>query len=124
MLFRSSCIVEFSCGVDTVFKTITVVNCDSIPNTCKIFIPSSFTPNGDNLNDKFSPIVNCPLDLFEFSIYNRWGEQVFRSTDPSVSWNGKYQGANCQIGAYVYLVNYKFPSQPKKQLKGPITLIR
>jgi gliding motility-associated-like protein len=123
-IYTVRCIVEFSCGTDTVFKAITVVDCDSLPAECKIFVPNAFTPNADNLNDKFSPIVNCPVDLFEFSIYNRWGQQVFRSTDPAVSWNGKYQGAGCPIGAYVYLINYKFPSQRKKQLKGSVMLLK
>ena len=77
----------------------------------KIFVPNAFTPNKDGKNEVFIPrailIFNQtgnPILDYKFEIYNRWGEQVFESTDLNVGWDGTYKGELCQEGHYVYKV--------------------
>ncbi len=77
----------------------------------KIFIPTAFSPNGDNKNEVFIPrailIFNQtgnPILDYKFEVYNRWGEQVFFSNDVNVGWDGTYKGQMCQEGQYLYKV--------------------
>jgi len=55
-----------------------------------IYIPNSFTPNQDGFNDLFKPVIDSRIasDLYELSIYNRWGDLVFQTSDPNQAWNG------------------------------------
>ena len=55
-----------------------------------IFVPNTFTPNGDGNNDKFE-IKGENIKDFELWIYNRWGELLFTSTDVNKTWDGSYQ---------------------------------
>lgn len=85
-----------------------------IKDDCKSkwFIPTSFSPNGDMINDEFVPIlVNC--ENYSLHIYNRWGEKLFETTDPFAKWDGTYQGKVVQDGHYLYTINFK-SSEDKK----------
>ena len=66
-----------------------------------IFIPNSFTPNGDNENELLVVKGNNVLS-FEMSIYNRWGELMYFTDDISMFWNGKYRSEIVPEGAYSY----------------------
>ena len=60
-----------------------------------VYLPTAFSPNGDGNNDGFRPIVvddNIDFDSWEFSIYNRWGELVFKTNDVNEAWDGTYNG--------------------------------
>lgn len=57
-----------------------------------IFVPSAFTPNHDGINDRLKAIPVGIREFRHFSIYNRWGELVFRTTDPSMGWDGTFRG--------------------------------
>jgi gliding motility-associated-like protein len=78
--------------------------------TCTDFwIPNSFTPNGDGLNDVFRVFTSGDEDVLRFSlyIYNRWGELVFFSWDVSDSWDGKFKGTDCPVGLYNYVLTFE-----------------
>jgi gliding motility-associated-like protein len=65
-----------------------------------IWIPSSFTPNGDGINDVFKPSGNgYSLDGYQMVIYNRWGQQVFISTQFDKGWDGRVKGEELDINA-------------------------
>ncbi|MCX6182775.1 MAG: glycosyl hydrolase [Bacteroidetes bacterium] len=92
------------------------------------FVPNSFTPNGDNKNDVFTPSAYNILD-FKMDIFNRWGENIFTSTDINTGWNGKGKyGHDSQIDVYVYKITFSVASKnektSEKSLIGRITLIR
>ncbi len=88
------------------------------------FIPSAFSPNGDGLNDIFR-IGNLKYSkLEEFSIYNRWGQLVFKTNDPLKGWDGFYQGVPQDLGVYNYLVVISRPDKTQFTMKGNVTLIR
>ena len=117
-------IVNFSCGVDTLFKALTITNCDNSIDTCEVYIPNEFTPNGDRINDQFYPLTNCTFKDYTFLIFNRWGELIFKTSNQKDKWDGKYEGSDCSLGVYVYSIFYKFPSQRTKNVFGKITLLR
>lgn len=122
--FNVRAIVEFSCGIDTLFKSITITECDSALNECKLHFPSAFTPNGDGLNDQIYPLTDCSFEDLEFQVFNRWGQVVYRTKSQIDKWDGRYKGADCATGVYLYLVKYRFPTKQKRIAYGTITLLR
>ncbi|NJN77611.1 MAG: T9SS type B sorting domain-containing protein [Saprospiraceae bacterium] len=92
-------------------------------NDGDIFIPSAFTPNGDNSNDIFY-VRGANIADLEMSIYNQWGERVFFSNKQSVGWDGTYSGREVQLATYVYIVNITLIDGTEQMLKGHITVLR
>jgi gliding motility-associated-like protein len=66
-----------------------------------VFLPTIFSPNQDGLNDSYCILGSC-LESIEFAIYNRWGEEVFRTNDQSRCWDGKFRGKDAPQGVYAY----------------------
>ena len=68
------------------------------------FLPNVFTPNLDGLNDRYRPFPWKFVDSVDFRVFNRWGEQVWQTSDPELEWDGTHQetGSICADGAYHY----------------------
>jgi len=129
----------WSTGENTQFITVSKVpqevwvqvdnnGCDTrdtieVGSACPYFIPNAFTPNDDGLNDVFKIITNGNQQ-FQFSIFNRWGQLVFFTTDPSVGWDGTFNGKKEEMGVYVYELETVFSNGVKKTSHGNLTLIR
>ncbi|MEZ4774228.1 MAG: gliding motility-associated C-terminal domain-containing protein [Bacteroidia bacterium] len=88
-----------------------------------IFFPTAFTPNGDGHNDEFYIVMNS-IEVFEIQIFNRWGQLIYQSNDPSFRWDGSAGGTPVAEGAYVYKVNAVTYRGERIQRGGSITLIR
>jgi gliding motility-associated-like protein len=92
----------------------------------KIFVPKAFSPNGDGENDDLEIFGNY-FTNFKITIFNRWGEIIFVSTDRNIRWDGNYRGEGMQIGTYPWIINYKSEyddGSKEKTIKGAVTLIR
>ena len=88
-------------------------------------VPNSFTANADGLNDMFRIINPSAIDFIEMHIFNRWGEEVFSTSDVTTGWTGKYKDHPAEIGTYFYLIYYKdCHTGAPKIMKGDLTLIR
>jgi gliding motility-associated-like protein len=88
------------------------------------YVCSAFSPNGDGKNDKFR-IINMHFQkLLEFRVFNRWGEEVFNTLDPSDGWDGTWNGQPCDIGNYHYMVKIVSPDGELITDIGDITLVR
>lgn len=73
------------------------------PQEYVYYVPTAFTPNGDGINDHFLPIANViDLDTYDLRIYDRWGRDLFATTDPSMGWDGTAGGSNVPLGVYAY----------------------
>jgi gliding motility-associated-like protein len=116
--------VNFVCGIDSLFKTVRITMCDSLIEGCQLIVPSAFTPNLDGTNDMFYPLTICPTEYYEFSIYDRWGEQIFKTSNPSEKWDGKFNGLECSIGDYIYVITFKFARQKTRNTYGTIKLLK
>ncbi len=88
--------------------------CDTLSSTvvvayknydCNFFFPNAFTPNGDGLNDVFLPFFESDVIGMELTILNRWGGIIFKSTDLTKGWNGRYKGEPVQDGVYMWHIN-------------------
>src|SRR5688572_29875269 len=88
------------------------------------FMPSAFTPNNDGLNDCFKPARWGVIQAIEFSIYNRWGELIFFTKDPSKCWDGTYKGVKQDPGVFVYMIKANTNCEKDIFKKGTLVLIR
>jgi gliding motility-associated-like protein len=87
------------------------------------FIPNAFTPNNDGKNDCFR-IPNAEGGIsYELAVFNRYGERVFFSRDPSECWNGRFKGSELPIGTYAYYLNLTTSCEVIRK-KGVVNLIR
>lgn len=105
------------------------------PQICPVYIPNAFTPNGDNINDRFSLQVSedCEILKFNLQIFDRWGRLVYesQSIDEESAWDGKMDNNQAKGGVYLYkltvdMVNYNNRSgkSVKVEKQGSVILIR
>lgn len=85
---------------------------------------SAFTPNGDGLNDCYGTKLWGIIQEIDFSIYNRWGQLVFHTTNPGACWDGTYKGVNQDTGVFVYMIRAKTNCESTVFRKGTFALIR
>ncbi len=103
-------------GSDTVNV---VVQCNGV------YFPSSFTPNGDGINDGFGPVGDIgSLRDYSLSVYNRWGQLVFVSSNPFEKWNGTYKGIKQEIGTFIWQTTYRLGGGTLFFKKGAISILR
>ncbi len=105
--------------------TVRITVLDSTQVDCNdVFMPNAFTPNGDQLNDEFG-LSNLFFlgDFIALEIYDRWGSQLFRSTDPDVKWDGTYKGEDAIPDMYLYKLYYRC-NGVEKVLAGGFNLIK
>jgi gliding motility-associated-like protein len=90
-----------------------------------IYVPNAFTPNGNGVNELFRPQgVFWKSEGYRFSVFNRWGEQIFQTNDINAGWDGSYKGSVVQQDTYVWKV-IVFDYQGKEhQLIGHVTVLR
>jgi len=87
-------------------------------------IPNAFSPNGDGRNDLLS-VKNMKFQqLIEFRIFNRWGQELFSTTDYKQGWDGTYKGVPQETGVYNYIIRIALPNGQQRVYKGDITLLR
>ena len=89
----------------------------------QIFIPNAFSPNGDGLNDVFK-IESVRLDKFWIRIFDRWGREVFYSTNPDFEWDGTYRAQPVNAGVYSYRLFYGIGDYRNQERFGTVTVIR
>ena len=88
-----------------------------------VYVPNSFTPNNDGLNDLLY-VRGEVVESVHFAIYDRWGECVFETYNQQQGWDGTFKGKDCDQGVYVYYVEVYCIGKLKSLIKGNVTLIR
>jgi hypothetical protein len=97
-------------------------------NQFAVYVPNAMSQSS-TMNGSFHPFFSKQAEIsgYQFEIYDRWGEQVFRSIDPLESWDGRKQGRLCQQGVYVWKlwVRYSEDDKTLEVLKaGDVTVLR
>lgn len=106
-------------ATDSVFVNIEYLPCSKE----NIYIPDAFTPNNDNVNDKFY-IRTTILKSLHLEIYDRWGHKVFETDNITDGWDGYYKGQPAPMDAYGYYLKGECLQGDKISLKGNLTLIK
>jgi gliding motility-associated-like protein len=107
---------EAGCS-DTIIKVI------NVQEEYAFYIPNTFTPNNDGLNDIFGP-KGRGIKKYEINIFDRWGEKLFESTEFNRGWDGFYKGKLCPSDVYIYQVNLTNTSDKHFEFTGHVTLIK
>ncbi len=90
-----------------------------------IFFPSGFTPDNNGKNDGFGPLGSLlSLSDYQLSIYNRWGERVFYSTDPFEKWKGLVKGYTTDGNIFIWMAGFRLAGKERELRKGSVVLIR
>lgn len=93
----------------------------------RYYLPNAFTPNGDGLNETYKGVgLLVGATDFKMTIWNRWGELIFETSDPEEGWNGKKfnNGVDSPNGVYVVVVNFKGPRGESFEYKTFATIVR
>ena len=104
----------------------------SIFMVCKgenMFLPNTFSPNGDANNETFYPRGRGLAYVKNFRVFNRWGEVVFEASnfqvnDRSKGWNGMHKGKPASLDVYVYTIDVVCENNEILNFKGDVTLLR
>lgn len=125
-------VTENGCVDSACVRVEIVIPC---PSNRNLTVPNAFTPDGNGTNDKLClhGWDDC-VSNFQIMIFDRWGEKVFSSTNPSFCWDGTYNGKMLDAGVFVYFIKAEYlmegdnAAAAKKKFdvnkKGNITLIR
>ena len=93
-------------------------------NSLIFYVPTAFTPDGNEYNNVFKPILTSIVAEYNLQIYNRWGELIFESNDKEVGWDGSYNGRMTQNGTYNWVIKIKTDGTQTHVKRGSVTLIR
>ena len=136
----STCALTWAKPLNTTRYIVTVTNLDAgcrkdssvtvSVGICTVYAPDAFTPNNDGVNDVFYVVGSaCTQQIAELTIYDRWGEVIFRKvnflpSDPASGWNGMYQGVIAKGGTYAYTLLVDYIDGMRNRSRGTVLLVR
>ena len=91
------------------------------------YVPNSFTPNNDGINDEFLPVLTSGFDAasYQLTIFDRWGEIVFETKELIQGWTGAYENELVQSGVYIWHIQFKHKDNDViETAEGHVTLLR
>lgn len=105
------------------------VTVNLICNNANVFLPNTFSPNGDGVNDVFYPRGSGVFNVLSFKVFNRWGQVVFQKNGGGANnaldgWDGSLNGSPLQPDVYVYLIDVVCSNNTIFSFKGNVSLIR
>ncbi|MFL5740841.1 MAG: gliding motility-associated C-terminal domain-containing protein [Flavisolibacter sp.] len=104
-------------GVDTI--VVSVKEC-----MVGLRVPTAFSPNNDSRNDIFRALLFGNIKSFELTVYNRWGQIVFHTTDRFKGWDGTTGGREQDPGVFIWMCKYQLEGDQAKVEEGTVMLIR
>jgi len=107
---------DFGC-VDTVIHSIRVIG------EFIVFVPNTFTPNNDTKNEYFRA-YGLGIHRFDFWVFNRWGEQIWHTTDIDDYWDGTYNGVLVQDDVYVWKIIAYDVNKEEHEFYGHVTVLK
>lgn len=110
---------RYGCESSFCDTTITI----KVPN---LWVPTAFSPDGNNLNDEFKPIMLDMVDEdYRLQIFDRWGQIVFETTDPEKGWDGRAKGGILPTSTYVWRITFRPVNSADQQVRyGVVNLIK
>ncbi len=109
------------------FEGCPAQTCDSVTilEEFIVYVPNAFTPDGDEVNNEFMPIISGIIpDSYEFMVFNRWGELIFQSQIVGSGWDGTYNNVMSQEDVYVWKLKVEDQTGDAHEYIGHVTLLR
>lgn len=97
--------------------------CLTVDEDFSVYVPNSFTPNGDGINDALQ-VFGEGISQVKLAIYDRWGQRIFYSEDVMKGWDGRFKGEDCKQDVYTYVLTYFGLNRKAYEKTGSINLIR
>jgi gliding motility-associated-like protein len=91
---------------------------------CQLYMPNAFTPNRDGLNDVFKVKDPSFIKTFEMTIFNRYGQMIYKTTNPNVGWDGTFKNKDQPGDIYVWQINLTNLDDERIYAKGTVMLLR
>lgn len=112
--------------------SIAVVNCIPDPidtslvsdERCALYLPNAFTPDNDGVNDVWRVTAGCAPQEFSLRLFNRWGMELWNTTDTSFVWTGGVASYYAADGVYLFIVRYSFDGIDWREDRGHVVVIR
>ena len=92
-----------------------------------IYIPNAFTPDDNEFNQYFAPVITSGVDVYNYEmlVFNRWGEIIWESHDVQGKWDGTYGGQICPQGVYIWKITFGVPeNDERKEYFGSVTILK
>ncbi len=87
---------------------------------CEAYVPTAFSPNGDEANDELKIFSNCMLNALSMSVFDRWGNRIYTNDTPGASWNGRIDGQDALTGVYMVSIQYELLGENGERQLGSI----
>lgn len=116
-------VVTVGDGICTRLDSVKVTVHDLVCDEPDIFVPNTFTPNGDGVNDTLF-VRGQHIERLDFQVFDRWGERVFRTEDPTIGWNGHFRGKLVDPAVFVYHLKAWCIDGQEYFKKGNVTVVR
>lgn len=113
-------VIAYKDGDPSVYS---VSNVAEVTPVMALYVPNSFTPNGDGINDVFG-VHGEGMKSFSMNIYNRWGQLIFEANSVNQTWDGTFDGSLAPNGSYVYHIVTSPTDGRTKVKKGSVLLYR
>jgi gliding motility-associated-like protein len=96
------------------------------PKDCMngVYFPSAFSPDNNGLNDIYRPLIFGVVKTYRFTIYNRYGQIVFSTTEVNKGWNGSFKGVDQKAGGFTWSCIYQLAGSAIQSEKGSMLLVR
>lgn len=118
VVFKVKVTDEYRCmAMDTVLVHVLPLDCEK-----GVFLPNAFSPNGDGVNDELR-VRGYVIKDMNLSIYDRWGEKVFESTDQSEGWDGRFKGRGLTSDVYNFILRYTCINDEQFSRTGNVSII-
>ncbi len=117
---------RYGCGNDMAVDDIQLRQCEACASE-HVYVPDAFSPNNDGLNDEL--VVTLPnVTSYDLTVFNRWGNVMFASTNATQRWDGTCSGSPCAPGHYTWVISYRSDQGLREQSghtqSGHVLLIR
>lgn len=130
----TTCPTPTAAPTDTTTYCVVVTDADQCTDTAcvrilveppcgDVYVPTAFSPNASGKNDTQCVYGGCIASM-TFRIFDRWGKEVFASTDPKTCWDGTYNGKTLNPGVFVYQLTAELTNGETVEKQGNITLVR
>lgn len=96
-----------------------------VKDVVTMYVPNSFSPDGDGINEFFKPVGHgIDENFYTFMVFDRYGKMLFITNDYEEGWDGTFEGKRCSMGSYTYEIFYRDTEGIKRKLFGGIELLR
>jgi gliding motility-associated-like protein len=107
------------------FPDISLSNRVTISQETSVLLPNAFIPGGLPPDNEFKPVASfIEQENYQMIIFNKWGQQIFSSTEISTGWDGTHNGEVVPGGAYVYVIRFRNAEGQSDELHGTVTVVR